>query len=152
VASRGERDVRHIKAGQDLDNAGNFLGLADVNRLDEAVCNGRMLDSDNQRILWGQIIIVFRPAGRLVKGVNTNLASAYDVHSITSICRVIGGFYASAHEIRHFSTFICFYCSISGFEEKAKALSYFLNNEFFRECRKNRMILAKICKNSYTVL
>ena len=152
VAGRGERDVRHVEAGQDLHNAGNFLGLADVDRLDEAMRNGRMLDSDEQRILRGQIIIVFCPAGRLVKGVDTNLASAYDVHSVTSICRITGGFCASVHEIRHFSTFICSYCSIFGFEEKVKALSYFLNNGFFRECRKNCMILAQICKNSYTVL
>ena len=152
VASCGERDIRYVEAGQDLDNAGNFLGLADVDRLDEAVRNGRMLDSDEQRILRGQIIIVFCPAGRLVKGVDTNLASAYDVHSVTSICRITGGFCASVHEIRHFSTFICSYCSIFGFEEKVKALSYFLNNGFFRECRKNCMILAQICKNSYTVL
>ena len=85
VASRGERDIRYVEAGQDLDNTGNFLGLADVDRLDEAVRNGRMLDSDEQRILRGQIIIVFCPAGRLVEGVDADLTSAYDVHSGTSI-------------------------------------------------------------------
>ena len=85
VAGRGERDVRHVEAGQDLHNAGDLLGLADVDRLDEAMRNGRMLDSDEQRILRGQIIIVFCPAGCLVKGVDTNLALAYDVHSVTSI-------------------------------------------------------------------
>ena len=85
VTGGRERDVGHVEAGQDLHDAGDLLRLADVDRLDEAVRDGRVLDPDEQRILRGQIIIVFCPAGRLVEGVDADLTSAYDVHSGTSI-------------------------------------------------------------------
>ena len=82
VACRRECDIRHIKAGQHLYHAVDLLRSAGVDGLDDAVGNVRMLDTDIQRILRHQILIVFCPPGRLVIGVHANLSFSDFTHLI----------------------------------------------------------------------
>lgn len=138
-------------------DAGDLLRLADVDRLDEAVRDGRVLDPDEQRILRGQIIIVFCPAGRLVEGVDADLTSAYDVHSGTSILPGDRQTRALAPILPVFRCY-CSYCSIQFFEEKVDSLSYFMNNGFFVNVenfayflRKTAKIPILICRKSQGV-
>ena len=118
VAGGREREIWHVEAGQDLHDAGDLFGLADIDRLDKAVGDGGMLDPDEQCVLRGQIIIVFCPAGRLVKGVDTNLASAYDVHSDTSILLVRSGLRALRRGSRRLSFLIVFIVAYRVLERK----------------------------------
>ena len=88
MARRGERDTRHVEAGQHLYHAVDGLGSAGVHRLDKAVGDLRVLDADIQGILRHLILIVFCPARRLVISVHTDLASSDFTHMVflLSIC------------------------------------------------------------------
>ena len=82
MARRGEGDIRHVKAGQHLHHAVDGLGGGGIHRLDEAVGDLRVLDADVQGVLGHLILIVFRPACRLVIGVHTDLASSDFTHMV----------------------------------------------------------------------
>ena len=89
VARRGERTVRHIKARQDLHHAGDLLCRRRVHGFDEAVRDRRVLHPDDQRVARGQIVVVFCPPGRLVKGVDADLTLPRDCHRCSTSIRFI---------------------------------------------------------------
>ena len=84
MARRRERNVRHIEAGEHLHNAGNSLCRGCIDGLHHRVGDLRMLDADVERIRRHAILVVFRPAGRLVEGVDADFASANLAHGNSS--------------------------------------------------------------------
>ena len=85
MAGSREGDIRHIKAGEDLDNAADLLRLAGIHGSHKAVGDGRMLDAHIQCVRRDEIFIIFRSAGSLVKGVHSDFAFSYDAHCVPSI-------------------------------------------------------------------
>ena len=75
----GETDVRHVKTGENAHD-GHLHRLGNIHGLHIAVGNGGAHDPENQRALVAEVIGVFGPAGRLVKGVDTN-DTFTDIHS-----------------------------------------------------------------------
>ena len=90
MAGRRKGNVRHVKAGKHFDNAFDGFGCRGVDGLDVAMGNLRMLDPRIERAGRHPVFIILGSAGGLVKGVDTNLALAYDAHSLTSIFRSNG--------------------------------------------------------------
>ena len=84
VTGRREGDVRHVEAGQHLDHALDGLSRRGVDRLDVAMGNFRVLDPRIERARRHPVFVIFGSAGRFVKRVDTNLAFAYDAHTLTS--------------------------------------------------------------------
>ena len=70
----------HIEAGQHLHNAGNGLRRRFVDRLDEAVCNGGMLDAHIERTVRHLVLIVFGASGDLVERIDADLTFSYFAH------------------------------------------------------------------------
>lgn len=87
VARRGEHDVRHIEAGDDLHHARDGLGSAGIHRLHKAVGDLRVLDAHIQRVLGHQILVILGASCGLVKGVHPDLALSYLTHSDTPPCK-----------------------------------------------------------------
>ena len=80
MACRGEGDIRHVKAGQYLYHTVDSLGGGSIHRPDDAMGDLRVLDADVQGILRHEILIVFRPSGRLVISVHADLAFSDFTH------------------------------------------------------------------------
>ena len=81
VSRRGEAVLRNVEARQHLHHAVDGLRRGCVNGLDVAVGDGGVLDAGVQRARGHPIFIVFRPPGRLVKGVHADLALSHLAHS-----------------------------------------------------------------------
>ena len=79
VARRGEFNIGDVKAGEDLDDAGDFLGFRDVNGLDIAVRNGRADHAGDEGAAVAQVVRVFGSAGSLVERVDAGYALT-DIH------------------------------------------------------------------------
>ena len=71
MACRGEFDLRHVKAGDDLHDALDLLGGARVDGLDHAVCDGRMQHARDERTAVTEVIAVLCAPGCLVECVHT---------------------------------------------------------------------------------
>ena len=71
MACSGELDVRDIKTSKNLNDAGNLLGLRNIDRFYKTVGNGGADNFDDQSVLVAQIICVLCSAGCLVKRVHT---------------------------------------------------------------------------------
>ena len=87
MACRGEGDVRHVEAGDDLHHAVDGLGGAGIHGLHEAVGDLRMLDPHVQRVSGHQILIILGPSRGLVESVHADLALSYLTHSGTPPCK-----------------------------------------------------------------
>ena len=77
VTCGGELDVGDIETGQDLNDAGDLLGLGNINGFDKAVSHGGTDDLDDQGILVTEIICVLGSACCLVECVHTLDALTY---------------------------------------------------------------------------
>ena len=77
MARRGEGDVRHVEAGDDLHHAIDGLGGSGIHGLHEAVGDLRVLDPDVQSTGRHPVLVVFCAAGHLIKGIHTGHAFSY---------------------------------------------------------------------------
>ena len=75
-----ERNVRHVKAGQDLDNSGDFLRRLRIDLLYKAMRNFRMFDAHVKCIRRDQIFIVFRPAGDFIESIYSYFTLICNAH------------------------------------------------------------------------
>ncbi len=87
VTGRGERKIRHVKAGKDPDHAGDLQRLRDVHGLDDAMRHGGSNHPRDQRVSVAQIVGVLGAARGLVEGVNAGDALAYRLHTTSLLFR-----------------------------------------------------------------
>ena len=83
MARRGEGDVRHVEAGDDLHHPVDGLGGAGIHGLHEAVGDLRVLDAHIQCVPGHHILIILGTSCGLVEGVHPDLALSNLTHSGT---------------------------------------------------------------------
>ena len=76
MARRGERNVRHVEAGEDLDHARNSLCRGGVDGLHVTVGDGGMTDLGHQGLPAAEVVHVLGAAGGLLIGVHPDDAFA----------------------------------------------------------------------------
>ena len=74
VTRGGERNVRYVKAGQDLYHAGDLPGGRRIDGLHIAVGNGGVADLHDQRTAVAQIVRILRASSGLFIGIYTDNA------------------------------------------------------------------------------
>ena len=75
-----ERAVRHVKAGQDFDNSGDFFRRLRIDLLYIAMRDFRMFDAHVKCFRRDHIFIILRPAGHFIEGIYSYFTFIRNAH------------------------------------------------------------------------